>query len=68
MAENTVPFSIEEAPAPISDDVAVQATPYMDALTIPDTDKPAAFRVYCSRLQSCRNGHRKNPWSGFRNS
>lgn len=43
MAENTVPFSIEEAPAPISDDVAVQATPYMDALTIPDTDKPAAF-------------------------
>jgi hypothetical protein len=44
MAENTVPFSIEEAPAPISDDVAVQATPYMDALTIPDTDKPAVFQ------------------------
>ena len=44
MAENNVPFSIEEAPAPISDDVAVQATPYMDALTIPDTDKPAAFQ------------------------
>jgi len=44
MAENNIPFSIEEAPAPVSDDVAVPLTPYMDALAIPDTDKPAAFQ------------------------